>query len=93
MCAGSAKGNAEVVDPLLFMLADGFDDLHGEGRLDNPHHLLFVVLAYADMVQIVARLGRDAHVSVALAPRIDPYALGTKLASVLDRCTQPPVVC
>ena len=93
VCAGSAKGNAEVVDPLLFMLADGFDDLHGEGRLDNPHHLLFVVLAYADMVQIVGRLGRDARVSVTLAPRIDPYALGTKLASVLDRCTQPPVVC
>ena len=92
LCAGSAIGNAQVADPLLFMLAEGGDDLHGEEMTGNPHSVLFVVLVYAEVVQIVARLRPNAHVTVAAAPGVDPYVLGTKLTSLLDRYAQPPVL-
>jgi len=92
VCAGSATGNAQIADPLLLMLAEGGDDLFGEDTICNPCHLLFVVLAYEDIVQIVARMGTEAHVSVAVAPGTDPYVLGTKLMGLLDRCARPPVL-
>ena len=93
LCAGSATGNAQVADPLLFMLAEGGDNLHGEEITGNPHSLRFVVLVYADVVQIVARLRPNAYVTVAAAPGVDPYVLGDKLTSLLDRCAQPPALC
>ena len=37
---------------------------HGDDTSANPHHLLFVVLAYADLVQIVTRFGPEANISV-----------------------------
>src|SRR2546430_81403 len=51
----AAATTTELVDPFVLMLAEGRDGLE-EGR--NHHRLLFVVLAYADLVQIVARFGR-----------------------------------
>jgi hypothetical protein len=72
----------ELVDPLVLMLAEGRDGLE-EGR--NHHRLLFVVLAYADLVQIVARFGRYDHVGVAVDRHADVYTLGGKLTELLDR--------
>lgn len=91
LCAGSA-GNVQVVDPLLLMLAEGSGDLHEQQRDASPHPLRFIVLAYPDMVQIVARLRPSAHVTVAVSPGVDAYVLGTKLIGVLDHCARPPVL-
>jgi hypothetical protein len=88
LCAGMTTDNAELVDPLLLMLAEGRDDLYGDETSANPHHLLFVVLAYADLVRIVAWFGPEAHISVAFAPGTDAYALGTRLIKLLDRGLQ-----
>jgi hypothetical protein len=93
VCAGSATGSAQVADPLLFMLAESGDGPKGEQMTGNPHSLRFVVLAYADVLQIVARLRPNAHVTVAAAPGVDPYVLGTKLTSLLDLYAQTPALC
>lgn len=77
--------NAELVDPLLLMVAEGRDALYGSDALANPHRLRFVVLAYADLVQIIARLGRSAYISVAIDPSTDAYLLGAKLANLLEQ--------
>jgi len=92
VCARSAKGNAQIVDPLLLMLAEGGGELDGEDLTANPHRVLFIVLAYAGLIQIVARLGPGAHVTVAASPGVDPYALGTNLVRLLDRCARPPTL-
>ena len=92
MLAGTTANSAQLVDPLLLMIAESSDDLYGGETAANPHRLLFVVLAYGDFVQIVVRLGRDAHVSVAVSPGINAYVLGRKLTTLLDRCTQGHVV-
>jgi len=90
LCAASAATPSQVVDPLLLMLAEGCEDVDAGVTLANPRRLLFVVLAYADMVQIVARFGANAHVSVALAAGTDPYILGSKLTNLLDRSAGRP---
>jgi len=92
MRAGTTANSAQLVDPLLLMIAESSDDIYGDETAANPHRLLFVVLAYPDFVQIVARLGRDAHLSVAVSPGINAYVLGRKLTTLLNRCTQGPVV-
>jgi len=84
LCAACATGNAQIADPLLFLLADGGGDLPGE-----DYRVRFIVLAYNNVVQIVARLRPGDHVTVAASPGVDPYALGTKLTSLLDACAQP----
>lgn len=89
LCAGTTTTGCQVVDPLLLMLADHADELSGEETFDNPHRVLFIVLAYADMMQVVASLRPNAHVVVALSPGIDPYALGKSLsASSITRRTR-----
>jgi hypothetical protein len=92
MRAGTTANSAQLVDPLLLMIAESSDDLYGGETAANPHRLLFVVLAYGDFAQIVARLGRDAHLSVAVSPGINAYVLGRKLTTLLNRCTQGPVM-
>ena len=92
LCGGAARANAQLIDPLLFLVAEGYDDLSGETTTADPHRLLFVVLAYPDLVQIVIRLGADAHLSVALSPGVDPHLLGTKLLGLLDRLTQQMIL-
>jgi hypothetical protein len=82
LCAGAA-GDVHIADPLLFWLAEGGGDL-----ADEQHPVRFIVLAYDDVVQIVARLQPGAHVTVAASPGVDPYALGRKLTSLLDNCAQ-----
>ena len=89
LCAGTATGSAELVDPLLLTLAEGRDDLQFDEEGANPHHLLFVVLAYANLVVIVVRLGPDAHISVAIAPGTDVCGVGLKLVGFLDCSKQP----
>jgi hypothetical protein len=92
LCARMSGDNAQLIDPLLFMLAERSDDVSEEEAITYPHRLRFVVLAYADIVQIVARLGGDAHISVAVSPATDVHPLGTKLTSLLDTCVQSPVL-
>ncbi len=92
LCAGSAGGNAQIADPLLLMLAEGCGP-RGEETIDDPHQLLFVVIAYADIAQIVARWGADAHVTVAVSPGSDPYALGAKITRLLALYVQPRPLC
>lgn len=92
LCAASTTNASQVVDPLLLMLAEGCDEVDAGVTLANPRHLLFVVLAYGDMVQIVARFGAGAHVSVAVSVGTDPYVLGTKLTNLLDRSTERSVL-
>lgn len=88
LCAGTTTCDAERGDPLLLMLAEGRDDFCGHHAITNPRHLLFVVLAYTDLVQIVARFGPHAHVSVATGRNIDANTLGTRLANLLHRNAQ-----
>jgi hypothetical protein len=84
-------------------VAEGRSDLYGDDGSTNSHRLRFVVLAYADLVQIVAPFGRNAYVSVAIGPEADAYALGTRLAALLGwledatpvehECTNQPNWC
>ena len=87
LCSGTTTFNYEVVDPLLLLLADHPSHLNAEGAIDNPHRVRFIVLAYTNTMQIVARLNPGAHVVVALVPGIDPYLLGRKLVNLLDWAT------
>jgi hypothetical protein len=56
---------AECGGTLWEVISMGQPVQRGREAITNPHRLLFVVLAYADLVQIVARFGAEAHVSVA----------------------------
>lgn len=86
--AAAPTPDTELVDPLVLMLAEGHDGLYGQEESRNPHRLLFVVLAYADVVQIVARFGRSGHAGVAVNRHADVYTLGRKLTELLDRRTE-----
>ena len=86
--AATATPDTELVDPLVLMLAEGRDGLYGQEKNRNPHRLRFVVLAYADVVEIVARFGRYGHAGVAVNRHADVYTLGRKLTEVLDRRTK-----
>jgi len=81
-----------LIDPLLFMVADDYDCASGAAATLSPRRLRFVILAYTDMVQIVARFGADSHASIAISPGLDTYMLGTKLVKVLERWTRMPVM-
>ena len=87
LCSGTTTFDYALVDPLLLLVADHPSDLSVEGAIDNPHRVRFIVLAYTNMMQIVARLNPSAHVVVALPPGIDPYLVGRKLVSLLDWAT------
>lgn len=91
LCTATTTCNADLVDPLMLMLAEGRDELYGHEAARNPHRLLFVVLAYADLVQIVARFGVNSHVSVATDCRADAHTLGMRLVNLLDRCASEPL--
>jgi len=90
--AGATANHAQVVDPLVLMFAEGSYDRLYERTPTDPHRLLFMVLARANIVHVVARLGPDAHVTVGIPPGIDPYLLGKKLAGLLEHCTQLPAM-
>jgi hypothetical protein len=85
LCIGRATNNDELVDPLWLMLADGREDLYGASATSNGRHLLFVVLAYEEMLQIVARFGPDARVSAAVDRNANACWLGTRLTELLVR--------
>ena len=51
-------------------------------------YLLDNTLAYADVVEIVARFGRSGHAGVAVNRHADVYTLGSKLTELLDRRTE-----
>ena len=86
--AAATTPETELVDPLVLMLAEGRDSLYGQEESRNPHRLRFVVLAYADVVEIVARFGRLGHAGVAVNRHADVYMLGRKLSELLDRRTE-----
>jgi hypothetical protein len=86
--AAATTPDTELPDPLVLMLAEGRDGRFGQDESRNPQHLLFVVLAYADLVQIVARFGRYDHVGLAVHRYADVYTLGKKLIELLDRRKQ-----
>jgi len=86
--AVAATPDPELVDPLVLMLADGRDSLYGQEENRDPHRLLFVVLAYADVVEIVARFGRYGHAGVAVNRHADVYTLGRKLTELFDGRTE-----
>ena len=73
---------SSLVDPLWFMIADGRCDRSSPGS-GQEHELLFAVLAYSDLVQVVARFGRESHVTVAAEPKADVHRLGMKLSAFL----------
>jgi hypothetical protein len=86
--AAAITPDAELVDPLVLMLAEGRDGLYGQEKSRNPHRLRFVALAYADVIEIVARFGRYGHAGVAVNRHADVYTLGRKLTELLDRRTE-----
>jgi len=86
--AAATTPDTELVDPLVLMLAEGRDGLYGQEESRNPHQLRFVVLAYADVVEIVARFGRSGHAGVAVNRHADVYTLGSRLTDLLDRRTE-----
>jgi hypothetical protein len=80
---GTTTGNALLADPLMLMLAEKGEDADSMGTNADLGQLLFIVLSYVDLVQIVAHFGNHAHISVALAPGKDACALGTRLVKLL----------
>jgi hypothetical protein len=86
--AAPTTPDTELVDPLVLMLAEGRDGLYRQEESRNRHRLLFVVLAYADVVEIVARFGRHGHAGVAVNRHADVYTLGRKLTELLERRTE-----
>ena len=84
----AAATTTELVDPLVLMLAEGRDGLYGQEESRNARGLRFVVLAYADFVEIVARFGRHDYAGVAVNRQADVYTLGMKLNELLDRKTK-----
>jgi hypothetical protein len=86
--AAATTTETELVDPLVLMLAEDRNGLHGQEKSRNSHRLLFVVLAYTDVVEIVARFGRYGHAGVAVTRHADVYTLGRKLIELLDRKTE-----
>jgi len=89
--AATTLDNTELVDPLVPMLAEVRDGLYGQEESGNPHPVLFVVLAYADFVEIVARFGRYDYVAITVDRHADVYTLGRRLTELLDRRTQETV--
>jgi hypothetical protein len=86
--AAATTPDTELVDPLVLMLAEDRNGLHGQEKSRDPHRLLFVVLAYTEVVEIVARFGRYGHAGVAVNRHADVYTLGRKLIELLDRRTE-----
>jgi hypothetical protein len=86
--AAATAPDAELIDPLVLMLTEGRDRLYAREENRNPRGLLFVVLAYTDFVEIVARFGRFDYAGLAVSRHADAYTLGKKLTELLDRKTQ-----
>src|SRR5579872_4901648 len=53
--AATTPGQPLTVDPLLLMLAESRHDIYNSDHRADPQHLRFVVLAYRDHAQIVAK--------------------------------------
>jgi hypothetical protein len=76
-----ASADLPAVDPLLLLIAEGGD--RPAGTIGRSTALLFVLVAYGDITQIVARWGADAYVSVAVGIAVDAHALGRQLMNLL----------
>jgi hypothetical protein len=86
--AAARVPGSEPFDPLVLMLTEGRDGLCSQEENRNPRGLLFVVLAYADFVEIVARFGQYDYAGLAVSRHADVYTLGRKLTELLDRKTK-----
>ena len=84
--------NTELIDPLKLIQAEQRVDRCGAEANASPRRPLFLVLAYADLIEIVTRLGPDAQVSVATDRSIDVYTLGARITSLLSRTVQEPLI-
>ncbi len=82
---GTTANYAQLVDPLLLMLAEEDENPCGQQERASSHWLVFVVLAYTDSVQIIARFGLDAHITVGVDPDADAHTLGARMINLLDR--------
>lgn len=80
----SSTVSPQIVDPLLLTLAEDPENAYGEDGRPHPLHLVFVVLAYSEMAQLVLRLGADAHMTVTVSARADTHVLGRKLVKLLS---------
>ena len=92
LCVGSAAAEVRVADPSLFMFAEGADGMRTPGITGNPHRVIFIIVAFADIAQIIARLWPGAYVTVAVSSTVNPYALGKQLMRLLDGCSRQPVL-
>jgi len=79
------------VDPLLLMLAESRHDIYNSGDRADPQHLRFVVLAYGDRAQIVAKFGQYGQLNIGIGLGGNPYEVGTRLAGLLERIEDPRV--
>lgn len=91
VCSHAAANTADAVDPLAFILSEDANGVAAQQSID-PYRLLFVVLAYDDILQILVRLGGTANLSVAVPPGTDAYALGRQIVRLIDSCAPGPVV-
>jgi len=89
--AGTTTDNALLIDPLTLMLAEGPEAVPGNGDEAHSHRLRFMVLDYVDLIQLIARLGSHAYISVAISPGTDAGALGAKLTERLSNLTHSDV--
>ena len=72
------------VDPLLLMLAESRHDIYNRADTADPQHLRFVVLAYGDRAQIVAKFGRYGQLNIGIGLAGNAYQVGTRLAGLLE---------
>ena len=91
LCVCHPTNNAQPVDPMLLVFAQGYDNLYGDEGSANSHPLEFVVLANTDRAQIVARFG-SARSSMAVPPSADGYALARALNSLFARYRQEQLI-
>jgi hypothetical protein len=80
----ATAGYALRVDPLLLMLAANRRHIDDSSDRADPQRLRFVVLAYGDRAQIVAKFGRYGQVNIGIGLDGNAYRVGTRLAGLLD---------
>ena len=85
-----ASADLPAVDPLLLLIAEGGD--RPAGTIGRSPGLLFVLVVYADITEIVARWGADAYVTVAVGTAVDAHALGRKLTNLLSPSAYATIV-
>jgi hypothetical protein len=84
LAAAATTPEALTIDPLVLMLAENQHGIYSGRDCAAPHDLRFVVLAYRDRSQIVARFGQYSYINIGVSPAAEAYRVGTRLAGLLD---------